>query len=154
MKKIVCTLLALSMLLTMLAACNNEVSENPESPDAPGVVDPVEPENPDEPESVEPVVPVYTETEVGAENTLTGNGETITLNVMDNVLYITNLSTSKSNENLLAEKSPFVFAFFSVTVFNVTLPSSNGSAFISNEIRERVWKNWAETELLLSRVPT
>ena len=99
MKKLLSILLAMSMALTMLAACANDPVVNPDDPIDP-VVDPNEGEEP-------PVVvkPEYSESEVGAENTLTNAGTTITLNVVDNALYITNLATTASNVNQLAENS-------------------------------------------------
>ena len=97
-KKLISLLLALTMILAMLSACNNEL-EDPVDPIDP-VVDPNEGEEP-------PVVvkPEYSESEVGAENVLTNAGSTITLNVIDNALYITNLATTASNVNQLAENS-------------------------------------------------
>ncbi len=107
MKKFLAILLAMSILLTILAACNNTPIETPNEPDTPEVIDPVEPNVPDEPEVVEPVIPEYSETEVGAENTLTNAGTTITLNVSENKLYITNVATTASNVNMLVENSEF-----------------------------------------------
>ena len=108
MKKILSLLLSFSMALTMLAACSNEPTDVPDEPDTPDVVDPIEPEEPevpDEPEIVEPI-PEYSEAEVGAENTLTNAGTTITLNVIENRLFITNLATTASNVNQLTGNSP------------------------------------------------
>ena len=110
MKKIISILLALSMALTVLASCNSEPTETPNIPDEPEVIDPAEPNEqeepivPDEPQITEPV---YSEAEVGAENTITNAGTTITLNVSENKLYITNVATTASNVNMLAENSEF-----------------------------------------------
>ena len=51
---------------------------------------------------------VYTETEVGTNNTLSSLGESITLDVIDSKLYITNLSTKASGVNLVAENSEYL----------------------------------------------
>ncbi len=107
-KKILSLMLASSMALTMFTACNNSQPETPEVPDDPGISDPVEPDNPEVPDEPDvPSEPVYTETEVGAENTLKSINEAITLNVVENILYITNLSTNSNAENKLKENSVF-----------------------------------------------
>ncbi len=51
----------------------------------------------------EPLPPEQEET--GPERTLAGKGETITVNVIDNTLFVTNLSTVSHPENKLAETS-------------------------------------------------
>ncbi len=132
MKRIVCMLLVLSILSTIFSACNNEPSATPDVPEEPEVVAPIEPNEPepvepDEPVTVEPETPIYTETEVGAENTLNSKGETVTLNVVDNILYITNLSTLNSNVNLLSANSPFA------------LPKSYQTDFPSKETFDLNW---------------
>ncbi len=110
MKKFLAILLATSMLLTMLAACNNEQQvEIPDEPDEPSQGDVTEmPEEPKDPAIEEPVpVPEYKEYEVSAENTLTSKNEEISLNAAENILYVTSLSTSANKENKLAENSKF-----------------------------------------------
>ncbi len=100
--------IAVSMTLTILTACNKEPSTDTNIPDKPEVVDPIEPDEPVEPIIPDiPEKPVYTETTVGEENTLTSKGETVTLTVIENKLYITNLSTLSSNVNLVTEDSVY-----------------------------------------------
>ncbi len=107
-KKLISLLIAASMILTMFTACNNSQSETPEVPDDPEISDPVEPDTPEVPDEPDvPSEPVYTETEVGTENTITNAGTTITLNVEDNQLLITNVATTTSNKNMLVENSVF-----------------------------------------------
>ena len=90
------------MAATLLTACGGSTAKLPDEPDNSEVTEPAEPSEPDEPEA-----PAYAETEVGAENTLTNAGTTITLNVSENKLLITNASTTASNVNLLAENSVY-----------------------------------------------
>ncbi len=107
-KKILSLMLASSMALTMFTACNNSQPKIPEVPDDPEFSDPVEPDTPEVPDEPDiPSEPVYTETEVGTENTITNAGTTITLNVEDNQLLITNVATTTSNKNMLVENSVF-----------------------------------------------
>ncbi len=141
MKKIITLLLAMSILLTILAACNNTPTETPNEPDTPEVIDPVEPNVPDEPEIVEPVIPEYSETEVGAENTITNAGTTITLNVSENKLLITNVATTASNENMLAENSVYALPkyyqteFPSKETFDLNWSFTSAVKFVNKEVK-------------------
>ena len=110
MKKIMAILLAIAMMTATLAACNSETPI--ETPDDPNEQLQEENEMNNGTEDVvieEPVViPEYSETEVGAENTLFGKNEKITLNVIENSLYVTDLSTLENSENKLMENSAFL----------------------------------------------
>ena len=105
MKKMIAFLLAIAMMTATLAACNSETPI--ETPDDPNEQLQEENEMNNGTEDVvieEPVViPEYSETEVGAENTLFGKNEKITLNVIENSLYVTDLSTLENSENKLVK---------------------------------------------------
>ena len=110
MKKMMALLLAIAMMTATLAACNSETPI--ETPDDPNEQLQEENEMNNGTEDVvieEPVViPEYSETEVGAENTLFGKNEKITLNVIENSLYVTDLSTLENSENKLMDNSAFL----------------------------------------------
>ena len=110
MKKMMALLLAIAMMTATLAACNSETPI--ETPDDPNEQLQEENEMNNGTEDIvieEPVViPEYSETEVGAENTLFGKNEKITLNVIENSLYVTDLSTLENSENKLMDNSAFL----------------------------------------------
>jgi len=94
-RKILSFVLILALFLVFLAvSCKNETTETPEETQK-------ETENSKEPEVI-----------LGPENTLTSAGETITLNVIEDKLYITNLATLATGENKLMENSELMLPTF------------------------------------------
>ena len=122
--RIISVVLVMAAGLFLFSACSNDRAGSSETSDTSGAVDSAVPDETDEP--VIPT-PLYTEVEVGAENTLTNAGTTITLNVSDNCLLITNAATTVSGINMLTENSVYA------------LPKSYQTEFGAEELHDLNW---------------
>jgi len=98
-RKVLSLILILAVFIAILAvSCTNETSGNHE-----------ETEKTDGDQQELPIK----EDDMGPENTLTSVGETITLNVVEDKLYITNLATLETGENKLMDNSELMLPIFS-----------------------------------------
>ena len=110
-KKLFCSLLSALLCTSVLAGCTNEKSPAGTDTDAGTVTDTQTGQTTSsvQTEDISPVIetPAYVETEVGTENTLTSAGETVTLRVDDNKIYVINLATTASGVNMIAPDTEF-----------------------------------------------
>ena len=109
--RLISLIIAIAMFAAMLSACNSEppietpvIDYDPEQGDVADL-----PEEKDDYVVEDPVPEViYAEYEVGPENTLSSVNESVTLNVNENKLYLSNLITMRNSENKLSDNSEFL----------------------------------------------